>query len=55
MTDTTFPQLVKQMRDNLLAHCEYAVLNAKVKKAAYDAYVKEGFTAGQALTLVKGT
>jgi len=32
---------------------EYAVANAKVKKASYDALISEGFTAEQALQLIK--
>jgi hypothetical protein len=51
--ETTFPVLVKQLADNLLAHIEYVQLNAKVQRAKYEALVKEGFTEQQALELTK--
>lgn len=53
--NVNFAVLVKNMKDNILAHIEYQQLDARVKKAKYDALVKEGFTSEQALTLVKGT
>jgi hypothetical protein len=51
--ETTFPVLVKQLADNLLAHIEYVQLNAKVQRTKYEALVKEGFTEQQALELTK--
>lgn len=51
--EATFPQLVKQLADNLLAHIEYAQLNAKIQRAKYEALVKEGFTEQQALELCR--
>ncbi len=51
--ETHFPTLVKIFRDNLLAHQEYAQLDAKVKWAKYQALIKEGFSPEQALNLCK--
>lgn len=44
---------VKKFRDNMMAFIEFNELQAKVDKAKYDAYVKQGFTAQQALYLIK--
>ena len=46
-------QLVRQMRENLVAHLELEVLLAKVTRRKYQALVAEGFTEQQALELCK--
>jgi hypothetical protein len=46
-----FAVLVKDIKDNILAHCEYQQLNARIQRAKYEALVKEGFTRDEALTL----
>jgi len=48
-----FAVLVKDMKDNILAHVEYAQLNARIQRAKYEALVKEGFTEQQSLELCK--
>lgn len=48
-----FAKSVKSIRDNILAHCEYVSLNAKIQKSKYDSLIKEGFTPEQALVLCK--
>lgn len=51
--ETTFPVLVKQLADNLLAHIEFVQLNAKVQRAKYEALLAVGFTEKEALELTK--
>lgn len=42
---------VKNMRDNILAHCEFAALNARIWRARYEELIEQGFTEEQALLL----
>jgi len=48
---TEFAKSVKYLLDNLTATIEYEQYMAKIKKARYDALVKEGFNVEQALIL----
>jgi hypothetical protein len=45
--------LVREMRENLAAHIEFAQLDAKIKRAKYLALVTEGFSEAEALILCK--
>jgi hypothetical protein len=45
--------LVREMRENLTAHIEFAQLDARIKRAKYLALIKEGFDERQALELCK--
>lgn len=45
--------LVREMRENLTAHIEFAQLDSKVRRARFLALVKEGFDERQALELCK--
>jgi hypothetical protein len=49
----TLAQSVKQMGENLLAHIEYAELQARITRAKYNALRLQGFTEPQALELCK--
>ncbi|RFP19155.1 hypothetical protein [Duganella sp. BJB475] len=44
---------VREMRENIAAHIEFAQLDARIKRAKYLALTKEGFTPQEALTLCK--
>lgn len=44
---------LQQMKNNLPDLLEYVVLVARIKKGAYAAYIKEGFTEKEALELCK--
>lgn len=46
-----FPVLVKQLKDNILAHIDFVTLNARIQRAKFNALVKVGFTEDQALKL----
>lgn len=48
---TELPMLVKNLRENILAHVELAQLNARIWYARYDELVKQGFSEDQALVL----
>jgi len=48
---TELPMLVKNLRENILAHCEFAVLNARIWRARYEELVEQGFSEDQALVL----
>ena len=49
----TFQVAIDDLRQRLPLTVEYAELCAKMKRAAYLAYLKEGFTEVQALELCK--
>lgn len=49
----TLAQLVRDLRENLPAHLELAVLQAKITRAKYQALIGEGFNDAQALVLCK--
>ena len=42
---------LSEMKRNLPDILEYSIIIAKIRKANYDAYIKEGFTKQQALEL----
>lgn len=46
-----FAKCVKDIRDNILAHCEYSRLNARIWRARYEELIEQGFTEEQALLL----
>ena len=46
-------ELVAELREQLPLHIESAHLQATIKKAQYDELLKSGFTADQALVLIK--
>lgn len=48
-----FAVLVRELRENMAAHIEFAQLDAQLKRAKYLALVKEGFTQDEALSLCK--
>jgi hypothetical protein len=45
--------MVKMLQENIVAVIECNRLNARVQREKYNALIKEGFTAEQALMLVK--
>lgn len=47
-------QAVKNLRETMPAMLEWQALQARIQRARFDALMREGFTADQALTLVKG-
>lgn len=47
----SFAMAVKEIKENMIAHLEFAEINAKLQKARYDACIKVGFTVEQALIL----
>jgi hypothetical protein len=49
----SFAQAVKNLRDTLPAMLEWQALQARLQRARFEALVREGFTAEQALYLVK--
>lgn len=49
----SFAQAVKNLRDTLPAMLEWQALQARLQRARFEALVREGFTADQALYLVK--
>lgn len=46
-----FAMAVKAIRENIIAHCEFQTLNARIAYAKYKALVEQGFTEEQALKL----
>lgn len=46
---------LEQMKRSLPTWVEYMDVIAKIRKASYDAHIKQGFTPGQALELCKST
>jgi len=44
---------LEEMKRGLSTWLEYNQLIAKIRRSAYDAYIKEGFTSEQALELCK--
>lgn len=44
---------IEQFKRNMTLLIEYTVMNAKVKRAEYDALIANGFTPQQALELLK--
>lgn len=50
-----FAAAIEGMRRNLDNFVEHAKLTAAIKRAYFDALVKEGFTAEQALELTKAS
>lgn len=46
-----FAMAVKDIRDNILAHVEFAQLNARIWRARYEELIEQGFTEEQALLL----
>jgi len=44
---------LEQLKRGLSVFTEYAVIVAEVRKASYDAHIKQGFTPVQALELCK--
>lgn len=48
-----FKDAIKALRDGMELHVEYVVLQSKLHKVKYDALIKEGFDAAQALELCR--
>lgn len=48
-----FAEAVRNLKKNMATHMEYIAIDAKIKRATYVALIEEGFTAEQALTIVK--
>ena len=44
---------VEEMKRSLPTWLEHAELTAKIRRASYDAHIKEGFTPAEALELCK--
>ena len=44
---------LEQMKRNLPVFLEYALIAAQLRRASYDACIKQGFTEAQALELCK--
>lgn len=50
-----FAQIVKNMRDNMIAVLEYEEVRAKLARKRFLELQKEGFTEAQAIDIVKGS
>ena len=46
-------KLVAEIREELPYHLENQVIQAQIRRAAFDAYIEQGFTSDQAMDLLK--
>jgi hypothetical protein len=53
-TPNDFRAAIEQVKRHLEDHLEFIKLDAKLRRAKYDAYIEVGFTPEQALLLIRG-